>query len=283
MPSSASTVGVVQFPVPAGDPNSPLRDPVKTVLLHLAAHWLNFGLSAKLLNMQPTAKEAVPTDDDDIPINLGEFDPGTTFVGRDLPALYCWCPQSVTEQFTMVQWLRSSEYHMRYYFQPLTVPKGRGARSGVMTDVDRLLHRMNYERRHDTFPTTAVQALLPVTIPVGTSIEKALCLRELKLLRSKIGVAWESPGQSSTAEGITRAIGNNTDGGVQRGFPVLHAVWGVKELVSGDQADGVTDERPDLQLTINATTGEGEGYVEIMTRNVNAPDGAGLNQKDEFD
>ena len=287
MPTSASVVGPVSFPLDATTPNTALRDPVATTLLHLAAHYMNDGMAAKLESMQPTAKEAVPTDDAGVPENLGEFDPGTTFVRRDLPALYCWNQKSVTEDYSTVKMLRTSEYHMRYYFQPLIVPQGRGARSGVLPDIDRLLHRMSFERRHLTFPSTAVAvelAKVGVIIAVGSSIEKALCLRELKLLRSVFGMTWESPGQSSTAEGISRSIGTNEDGAVQRGFPTLHAVWSVKAFVSGDTFSLPSDETPDLVLKIKGSTGEGEGHVDIMDRNLQAPDGTdSLNQKDEFE
>lgn len=285
MSTNASTVGPVQFPVPAGDQDAPLRDPVAVTLLHFAAHWLNWGLSAKLENMRPTAKEAVPTSDAGVPLNLGDFDPGTAFVRLPLPALYCWCPTSVTEQWTMTKNLRRAEYHMRYYFQPLTMPGGMKSRSGVMQNADRLLHRASDERRHKTFPTTAVQTILAavgVDMVADASVESALGLRELKLIRSIFGTTWEEAGQQSAGETISRNLGGGADGGVQRGFPTLHCVWSVKEVVGENQVEP-TDETPDLQLLIKATTGEGEGYVDMMTRNLNAPDGAGPNQKDEFD
>lgn len=286
MPTNASIVGPVQFPVDASEPNTPLRDPTATVLLHLAAHWLNFGLADKLKSMQPQKVEAVPTDDTGCPVNLGEFDPGTTFVRRPLPALYCWCQRSRSEQFTMVKWLRTAEYHMRYYFRPLTVPKGRGARSGLLPDVDRLLHRMADEKRHQTFPPAAVDLKLQevgISLPLNCSIEVALCLRSLTLDRSIFGVTWEEAGQQSSGETISRNLGGGAEGGVQRGFPTLHCVWIAKEEVGSDQVDPVADETPDLVLKIKSTTGEGEGHIDFMDRNLQAPDGTDdLCQKDEF-
>lgn len=286
MPTNAFTAGAVQFPIDATAKDTPLRDPVTTALLHMAAHWLNFGMGAKLNNMQPTKSLAVPQNSDGVPINLGEFDPGTTFVRRPLPALYCWWVRSKEEQFTQVKWLRTSEYHMRYYFKPLTVPKGRGARSGVMSGADRLLHRMSDLKRHRTFPPTAVQTELTkvgVTVPLNGSLEVALNLRELKIIRSVHGMTWEEPGQQTAGETISRNLGGGADGGVQKGFPTLHCVWSVKEFLDEDQVSGPVDETPDLDLLIRATTGEGEGHVDIMTRNLQAPDGATLEQKDDFD
>lgn len=286
MPTNASTVGAVQFPVDASVADTALRDPVKTTLLHLAAHWLNFGIGAKLDSMEPTKALAIPTStgaSTGLPLNLGEFDPGTAFVRFPLPALYCWYVKSEREEYSMVRMLRTSEYHMRYYFSPLTMPQGRGSRSSLIPDVDRLMHRMSFEMRHRTFPSTLVQAVLPVTIPLNDSIEKALCCKSIKLLRSISGTTWESPGQSSTREGTNAAIGDGTDGAVQRGFPTLHCVWEVKEFVGPDQADPVQDETPDLQLAIRGLAEEPGPPVDIMTRNLNAPDGTdSLKQKDEF-
>ncbi len=276
-------MGAVQFPVLAGSPDTPLLDPVCVTIGHLAAHWLNFGLSAKLLNMQPTSSEAVPSDTAGIPENVFFYDPGTTFVRNPLPAIYCWgdVGKERSEQFTMIKWLRTAEYHMRYYYKPLTTPKGRGLRSGVMTNAARLMHRMADEKRHRTFPPTGLS--LGVDLSPNCSVESALCLRSLKIARMTHGTVWESPGQGSGGESLARSLGSGNDGSVQRGFPVLHVVWEVKEFVNGDQCDSILDETPDLKLTLDGSTGEGDGYVDIMERVLQAPDGTDdLCQKDEF-
>jgi hypothetical protein len=268
MTSNASTVGAVQFPVPEGAQDSALRDPVCEVLLAYLAHWLNYGLDAKLGNMRPTnvagGLSVVPRG------ARFDYDPGTTFVRNPLPALYCWYGRETRKQWTMVKWLRVATYHVRWYFAPLTVPKGRGLRSGLQSNVARLLHRAADELRHDTFPT--VDDVLPVTLPVCGSIEAALCAQSIKLENVTHGVTWESPGEelSRGDEQIQSNLGMGTDGAVQRGFPTVHSVWTVSEFVEGNQADE-GDETPDGLLEIEAS--ENGPAIPFMDRNLNAPDG----------
>ena len=271
MSSDSSNVGAIALPLTAQGADTPLVDPLAFVVAHFLAHRANLDVSPKLEEMRPFSTEAIPTAPDGVPQNVGIFNPGTTFVRRELPAIYCWAAGSKLKQWTMVKFLREVELHVRWYFKPITLPPAGTAWSGIPQAVDRSFAASAVALLHSTFPPAALE--MPIAMSPGQQLESALCLHKLKLVRSIVGTAWESPGQSAGGGvGVGARMGSGTDGARQTGFPMVHTVWLAEEIVTAGRATGA-DERPDITLAISASDGLSWTPTHIMDRTLPGPDG----------
>lgn len=267
MPTSAGNVGPQLFPDPVTGPDAPFPDPTALVLGHYLAHWLNFGLDARAKSMKPKNADMVHVDADGIPDAVFTFDPKTTFVRRTLPAIYVWCLKAKPKEHSTIRDIMVSEYHVRWYFLPINVPYGIDNWSGLTQGAHKLMYAANFDKRHETFPPSGLT--LPVSFPIGTSVEKALCLRELEIVETDHGMTWETPGTSPAPGGT---LGSVTDGARQRGFPTVMAKWTVEEFVDIGRPT-IADERGDILLSIKASDGESSTAVDMFERFIQHPDG----------
>lgn len=233
MPTNAGTIGAMALPSPAETIDTALADPVVMGLLDYLAHWLNWGLNAKLVVQIGTSAEAVPA------LNRFPFDPGRVFVRRALPALYVWCPDAgILTEWTTMRRMRTRTIKVQWVFDELASPQGVELRHGLLVAADNLLALAESQDEHQTWPVSGFPDIAP-----GESFGRAFGLRKWVKQAAQFGAMWGVPSPSSLP-------GGPGDGAAQYGYPTLQTSFLIEELIDRENytADDIITTTADTIL-----------------------------------
>jgi len=236
---NAVNIAGLALPVPAGAITDAFNDPVAIGLLDYCAHWLNWGLNARLSMQVGTSATAVPT------ANRFAFNPSTVFVRRSIPALYCWgegSPEAV--EWTQMTRIVRRDLKLTWVFDELVSPNGLTMRNGLLNAVDMLLNQAVEQLAHDTWPVAGGL----YTAPVGTGVLTVLGLSAIAKTGCEYGAMWQVPGDGGQ-------IGGPGDGSVQFGYPSLRATFRVEAVVDTSTRLEDEDALMDGPVTIDAADG----------------------------
>lgn len=241
MPSSTTNVGGMTLPIPEGDLNSAIDDPVVTGLADYLKLWIKDSLDSKLANLQGTGSDACPY--------VFLWDPSVYFPRGDddgtdqpFPALYVWWNgvSKHSDQQTMLFDVREREISVCYIYEELNFPGAANARRGLLGAIDATFFKAGERWRRPDYASNAW--ILP-----------HLNICDLRYIGGTLGEL-----KASVPQG-----GVGAEGAPTRGYPALSAKFRVREFIDLDQP---TDDDALGDTTFVISGGDSDDTIAIMTR-----------------
>ncbi len=266
MPSTTSSIGPLVLPVPAGEANARIADPVIDGLLDFYAFFIKANLDDKLATLTRTSADAVPVD------NRYAFDPTSPRAPRveiKIPALFMWWEGTSTMvPYTTVYSLRRRELGIMYVFNELSTTAQLGTCDGLLAAVDGAIRMATDRKRHPLYGYNGDA--------VGTSIRRSLGgldVFQFECSRTTVG-RFGLDASSSSGRASKRSAGNADSG---RDYPTLLGQIVVHERINLDTQLDPDDVFGDIYVTIDTDeAGDENNVTEYLTGIVPGPDGSEL-------
>ncbi len=266
MPTPASTVGALSLPAPVGATDAQLEDPAIAGLLDYFAFWVKWALDAKLATMTtPPVKTSAVYDACPV-ANRYSSDPSQLISSTfNTPALFVWCQTNKREPRTLVRDMRIRELRMIYVFPNLIGATQIEQWSGLMSTVDATLARACARKSHP-----------------GYSYGGSVLNESIMVMFSLLGITYEGSQEGFLRELVGASVrdaaergspGHNDSGGIQRGYPSLHARITIAEDILDDTLRDPEDMLNDSLVTLETgdTTSD---TVPLINHYLVAPDGS---------
>lgn len=255
MPSSAFSIGLLDYPVQASGADPAIGDPVLYGLADYFRFWLRDGLNGALATVVGTSDDAVPE------ANVFFWDPAQYFTrGRGdgaantVPSLFVWRMGSKIVRSSITDVLRRSQIGVCWIFDELTLPAALGRRYGLAAAADAIFMTACDRTYHPLYGYSGDAA--------GTSIAVSL----------KLGGAYPwldyEGGQGGLLSPVPQSLQaqiRGADQPVVRAFPCLRASLVIHERI-GDFLPKDPDEvAQDIATTIAVGSSDATGSVEVLS------------------
>ena len=263
MPSPATTVGPLVIPAPVGATDAPFLDPTADRLLSYVAHWLTWGLDAKVATMTrpPSPAGAVPI------ANRFTASPADLFLQRQLPALFVyWTGASKLVEYSSVKHVRMRDFTVLYMFERVVNPVNLDLWSGLVPTIDALLCAAFFRMSHPTYRFDANAAY-------GDDIRFMNSWLDAEYIAGSEGFLKQLPTSSmrDLSEATTRTQSAKAQGGIQEGFPSFSGTVRIHEFVGHDTMIDPDDVLQDGLATIAVSEGADEALPNALVRVLEAP------------
>lgn len=236
------------FPIPAGDPDTPLDDALLNGLLGYFGAWFADTFNTKLANMQGVTDVAIAAD------NSFAVEPHRSLVQTEpFPKLFLSRASvafNAVEPFTMFESKVPGRLNMRYIFEERQWPHGIQALSGLRGAIQQMLQQATLKKFHPDYDSN------------GLDIDTFLGFEEWMLQAVNFGHYMLTPGENDLGAAAQIA----RDGSIQHGYPYVDAAWSIVELIRHERTDESDKEfNEGVCVAVNAN------YAEIMDRVVPGP------------
>jgi hypothetical protein len=281
VPSATSQVGLLQLPIAAGATDATLADPVVDGLLAYVAHWIKWGLDAKLATMTaPPCKDPgdVTAVADACPTaNRFGTDPSLLVESFNKPALFCWWDgRDSVKQFTIVKSMRVRGIQFLYVFDAIkdsdgpSDPDATGIEAkvrwaGLLNVVASLMQRAFTRYSHPTFTPSTTGAATGADIRVSLGLTDLLYeggqpLGLGEMITEAVRQAASAAGSRQTTE----------EGGFSVIYPCLRFSAKVTELIGDDEFNDLDnggtapDDTGDIFVTLRGAESDLGDPVDIV-------------------
>lgn len=253
MTTVATSVGATGLPLVAGPANSPIKDPLVSLLQAYLGHWIQTSINPSLsllsgpgivAGASVAVTEACPTN--------GRFshDPGSVWMRDKLltsattpprPALYVWERSCKVIPYTLVYDMQERNIGVFYVFPECRGLDGLEARSGLLSAINKALLEASTRNSHPTF---TYQTVPYPNVPVTSIIAE----------RGRLSWAYTEGtcGFMVPVPSANAAPGGTAAGGYsQYGFPAITGTIMTKELIAHDTPVDPDDVAFDHTLSIH--------------------------------
>ena len=290
MPKVDSLVGPLALPAVAGATDATIDDPVVSGLLAYVAHWIKWGLDARLATMT-----APPCRDPEDPLSVADAcpdanrfdtDPSLLVESFNKPALFAWWDgRDVYQQFTTVKTVRVRGIQFLYVFDKIVDSDGPSDTSGIsgqtrwaglLNIVAALMQRAFSRYRHPTFTPPGLG------IAAGADIRNALQIKAIAYEGGQpLGLAELDAETVRAAAGAAGSQRATAEGGISVVYPCLRFSMKVTEPVGLDTfldidaGDPSPDDTGDLFGTLRGAENDLDNPLTFLDGILPGDDGSG--------
>jgi hypothetical protein len=256
-----TTVGGLGLPLAPGPAMGTIDDPVVLGLLSFGAFMIRWAVNERIKQIPGPVPDKVILDA--CPeANCFPFNPETTHVREDKPALFAWWEgKSQVSQWTTVYDVRRRDIKLLYLFAETVLPGGADVRHGLSGVVDAVFTRIGRDSSHPGYGFSGA--------PLGTPLILSLGLMQLQYSGGQQGMISEVPGNATIGEQ------GRGGGAIQRGYPFLAGTFTVWERVSGSTPQDPGDVALDFPVTLGTNeSGDLDDTVDFFEGLLVGPDGS---------